>query len=147
MGLYHGRDIETDDAGEIQIENGDLKLGRTRRSYLQALHWLVLSNTGDVNSPETVANLGQYIGSINNALTHRSMEQSVRFAVINQQTFARDDLSIKVVPVDYNTAALTVRMGGHYLLDEDEGVDEGLQTLAYTIPFSTALPVKVEFPS
>jgi len=146
MGYYIGRDIEVDDAGEIQVEHGALKLARTRRSYLQVLHWLILCNAGDVHDPDTVANLTQYVGDLNVAVTHRRMEDSVRFGVVNQKAFVLEDLRIRVGPVDLNEAALTVRLGGQYFLDEDEGEDEGLQTLAYEIPFSTALPVKVNIP-
>jgi len=144
MGYYSVRDIETDDAGEIQVENGDLKLASVKRSHVQALHWLILTNRGEYLWGDSVANLGAYIGSLNVPRTHRAMEMSVIDALTNQGAFFRGDVRIRVVPIDYYEVLVTARMFGDYELQPGEEEEDEDQILGYRYPFGTGLPVKMD---
>ncbi len=144
MALYIFTDIETDDAGEIQTENGDLKIASTRRSHLQALNWLVLTNKGDVVDGDPVADLGVLQGRLNIAPTHRLGEHQIRRAVIYQELFDPGDLEVKMVPVDSDAAAITIRVNGFYSeKDPDDAEATTHQILAFYFPFDNATPVPV----
>lgn len=146
MGTYLGHDIETDDGGEIQLENGDLKIASTKRSFLQSLNWIVMTNRSESYSQDAVANLGSYLGALNIPSTHRGIEAHVRQAVIFQGLFDPNDLFVKVIPVTIDSVSMTIRMAGEYIEDRD-GDDEdptvGYQTLGYVFPFDNATPSRV----
>jgi hypothetical protein len=146
MGSYLGHDIETDDAGEIQLENGDLKLASSKRSFLQCLNWIVMTNRSESYTPDAMANLGSYLGSLNIPTTHRGIEAHVRQAVTFQGLFDPNDLFVKVIPVTIDSVSLTVRMAGEYTEDREEDTGDptvGYQTLGYVFPFDNATPVRV----
>lgn len=147
MGTYLARDIECDDAGEIQVQDGDLKLASTKRSHIQALHWLILTNRGEGFWGEAVADLGTFNGRLNIPRTHRAMEANILRAMENQRAFHRGDVRIRVVPIDFNEVLVTARMHGTYILQDNEGPEDEDETLGYRYPFDTGLPVKMDLPS
>lgn len=144
MGYYTLRDVEVDDGGELQVENGDLKLASTKRSHAQAIHWVILTNRGEYMWGDSVANLGAFIGNLNLPRTHRAMEGSTLRALANQSLFFKGDVRIKVVPIDFNEVLITARMFGDYELEDGEGSEDEDQLLGYRYPFGTGLPVKVD---
>lgn len=135
--LYVQRDIEVDDGGEIQFENGDLKVASVKRSHIQALHWLVASNRGDVFDGDTVADIGAWFGRLNIERNHRAMEEGCRRAVFEQKLFGPGDVLFAVVPVGPTAAAVTARMFGTFI--EPTGLeDDALPTfLGYVFTFGT----------
>ncbi len=144
MALYLDRDIETDDAGEIQIEHGDLKLGSVKRSFTQAFNWSLLTNRGEGLWGDAMANLGVFFGSLNIPRTHRAMEASIKRALEKQRAFFPGDVDVSVVPVDDNEAVVMAKLRGTYLLQDGEDATAEDQHLAYRYPFGTGLPVKVD---
>lgn len=147
MALYLGHDIETDDGGDVLFENGDLKLASVKRSHLQALNFVVLSNRTDLLEADAAANLSVFNGSQNLPRTHRLIEEYVRRAVDNQRLFQVGDLRVRVVPVEPDAVALTVRMSGTYIEDRDVDREDpalGYEVLAYLYPFGTGLPERIE---
>ena len=133
--IYMTRDLETDDGGEIVLENGDLKVASVKRSHIQALNWLLASNRGDVLDGDTVADLGSWFGRLNIDRNHRSMESECRRAISEQKLFGPGDVRLSVVPIGPNVAAVTARMFGTYI--EPIGLeDDALPTfLGYVFSF------------
>lgn len=146
MAFYLAHDIETDDGGDIVLENGDLKIASVKRSHLQALNFIILSNRTDMLDADAAANLAVFCGAMNLPRTHRMIEEYVRRAVDNQRLFSGGDLQVRVVPIERDAVALTVRMIGTYLEDqEDDRADaaSGWETLGYMYPFGTGLPERI----
>jgi hypothetical protein len=147
MALYALVDLLTDDAGEIQFEYGDLKVASVKRSHLQALNWLVMTNRSEmVTEPDAAANVGSFQGFLNNGRTHRSVESSIRRAIIFQGLFDPGDLDVRMTPVSLEDAALTVRMRGQYVESDPEERDDPVntyQTLAYLWPYENTYPVRL----
>jgi hypothetical protein len=142
MGIYALQDIETDDGGELQFENGDLKRASVKRSYLQALNWIIMTNRIEAPVPDAVANIGAYQGSLNIPRTHRSIEASIRRAVSFQNLFAVDDLDVRMTPISLEDAALTVRMKGLYVEEQQQYINDPMDTvqvLGYLHPFENAI--------
>lgn len=148
MALYLETDVETDDGGEIQLENGDLKVATATRSHLQALNWLVMTDAGEGPGDGPAGNLGSFFGSMNVPRTHRAMEASLRQAVIDQRLFLPNDVSFRLTKVEPSVAFLRVTFLGEFFINEDEGEtwDGNYQVLSYTFPFMTAEIVKIETP-
>jgi hypothetical protein len=147
MALYPLVDLLTDDAGEIQFENGDLTLASVKRSYLQALNWLIMTNRREtITDPDAVANIGSFQGFLNNTRTHRNIEASIRRAVIFQGLFDPSDLDVRMTPVSLEDAALTVRMRGQYIENEESERDDPVntyQTLAYLWEYNNTYPTRL----
>jgi hypothetical protein len=146
MALYALQDILTDDAGELQFDNGDLLIASVKRSHLQALNWLVMSNRPESTVPDAMANILAYQGSLNIPRTHRAIEASIRRAVIFQGLFDSGDLDVRMTPVSLEDAALTVRMRGQYVEEQEEFRQDQtstFQTLAYLYPFDNGTPVRI----
>lgn len=146
MALYLAHDVETDDGGDIVLENGDLKLASVKRSHLQALNYIILCNRTDLLEPDAAANLAVFCGAMNLPRTHRLIEEYVRRAVDSQGLFSLGDLRVKVVPIERDAVALTVRMSGTYLEDQDEDREDavsGWEVLGYMYPFGTGLPERI----
>ena len=138
MGAYIARDIETDDGGELQFQNGDLKVASVKRSALQALNWLVASNRGDTLQGDAVADLGSWFGRLNIPRNHRAMEDQMRRAALVQGIFSPGDVQFAVVPVDLNDAAVTARLFGTFVEPDPSLQDDGYAVLGYVFPFGTA---------
>jgi hypothetical protein len=136
--LYSQRDIEVDDGGEIQFDGaGDLKVASAKRSHLQALHWLLASNRGDVLLGDTVADLGAWFGRLNVERNHRAMERNISRAIFEQRIFGPGDVQVRVVPVGPNEAAVTARLYGSYI-EPVELADDAWDTfLGYVFTFGT----------
>lgn len=143
MGVYVRRDIETDDGGELQFENGDLKVASVKRSHLQALNWLIASNRGDTIHGDAVGDLGAWFGRLNIPRNHRSMEEQIRRALLVQGLFSPGDVRLAVIPVSENDAAVTARLFGTFVEPSTDLVDEGYAVLGYVFPFGTAQLVRV----
>lgn len=147
MTFYNAHDIETDDAGEIQLENGDLKLASTRRSFLQALNYVIMCRHGEVwTNAEAAGNLEAFIGKMNNARTHRLMEDAVKRAGFFQKLIQPADIFVSVIPVDVNDVALTVRAVGEFYEDfvrDQDLPNAGWQVLGYIYPLGTGQPKRV----
>lgn len=146
MATYFSHDIETDDAGELQFENGDFKIASTKRTFLQALHWMILSSRPDCVEPDAMANLTVYKGRLNTPSTHRAMEAQIRQAAFFQQVADLGDLDVKVTPVSEEAVALTVRMRGQFIEDRPEDLEDstsGFQVLGYLFPFESGVPQRV----
>ncbi|TXH13798.1 MAG: hypothetical protein E6R03_10675 [Hyphomicrobiaceae bacterium] len=146
MAYYVGHDIETDDAGEVQFENGDIKLASTKRTFLQGLNWMIMSSRTESSVPDAMAHLVVYKGRLNIANVHRSIETSIRQAALYQNLFDPNDLDVRVVPIATDAASLTVKLKGVFLEDRLEDQDDPIvsyQTLGYVFPFESATPERV----
>lgn len=143
MAIYIRRDLEVDDGGELQFERGDIKLATTKRSIVQALTYLILTDRGDAMVPEAAGDLGSFFGALNLPRTHRSMEHSVSRAIAEQGLMAPGDVAIRVVPVDIEVAAITARISGTFV-EEDDTVDFEDVLLGYIYPFGVGQPSQVE---
>jgi len=144
MAVYIARDVETDDGGEIQFQNGDLKIASVKRSHLQVLHWLIASNRGDTIHGDAVGDIGAWFGRLNIARNHRAIEEQIRRALLVQGAFSPGDVRVLVVPVSENDAAVTARLFGTFVEAEAGLEDEGYAVLGYVFPFGTAQLRRVE---
>jgi len=144
MGAYLTRDIETDDGGELQFENGDLKVASVKRSALQVLNWVIASNRGDTIHGDAVGDLGAWFGRLNIPRNHRAMEEQIRRALLVQGYFSPGDVRVGVVPVGLNEAAVTARLFGNFLEPSADLEEEGYAVLGYVFPFGTAQLRRVE---
>lgn len=143
MALYLFRDIEVDDGGELQFENGDLKVASVKRSHLQLLHWVIASNRGDAIVSDAVADLGAWFGRLNIPRNHRAMEEQVRRALFVQGYFVPGDVRVSVVPISETDAAVTAHLFGSFQEPSTDLEDEGYASLGYVFPFGTAQLEKV----
>lgn len=144
MGVYITRDIQTDDGGELQFENGDLKVASVKRSALQALNWVIASNRGDTLHGDAVGDLGSWFGRLNIPRNHRAMEDQVRRALLVQGLFTPGDVRVVIVPVDINDAAVTARLFGTFVEPSADLEEDGYAVLGYVFPFGTAQLRRVE---
>lgn len=143
MGIYFAQDVQVDDGGELQFENGDLKLASVKRSHLQALHWLIASNRNDCIYGDATANLGAWFGRLNINTNHRAMEEQITRAIIAQRIFTPGDVRVAVIPVAENDVAITAHLFGSFQELDPRLEDDGYATLAYLFPFGTAVLEKV----
>lgn len=143
MGMYFQQDIEVDDGGELQFDNGDLKIASVKRTHLQALHWAIACNRDDSLVPDATANLGIWFGSLNIARNHRAMEDQIKRAIAIQEVFFVSDVAIRVVPVSETEAAVTAHLLGIFDEPSAELEDVGYANLGYVFPFSTGVLKKV----
>lgn len=133
MALFTLVDIETDDAGEIQVENGDLKLASPRRVAIQMLDFLLKSNFGEYTpEPIVCANFAEFMGDPNLPRTHNLMRQNAFEALRQQKVFQPGDVDLRIEAIDTDKAAVFARM----LLQFSEEGDSIV--LAYKFPFPDA---------
>ena len=136
--MYTQQDIEVDDGGEIQFELGDLKVASVKRSHVQALHWLMACNRGDVLNGDTVGDIGAWFGRLNHERNHRLMEDGIRRAVVQQKLFGPGDVQVAVVPVGATQAACTARLFGTFIEPRRDLEDDALPSfLGYVFTFGT----------
>jgi hypothetical protein len=135
MATYFFRDVETDDEGEIQIQNGDFEIATTERTAIQLANWVMLTEFADyLPLPTFGANLGEYLGYPNVARTRLLMRQSARNAFIEQQYFDPTDIRLVVEPIDVNEAGVLLQLLGEFELEPDEET-LGQIILAFRYPF------------
>jgi hypothetical protein len=130
MGFFLIQDIETDDAGEIQVANGDLKLASRRRTAIQMFNWLMLTNHAEyAPDPLVCANLGEFIGAPNIRRTHNLMRQNAMEGIRLQQVFFPHDIQLEIEPIDSDAAGVVAKLN----LSFDEASDPIV--LAYQFPY------------
>lgn len=139
MSYYSDVDIETDDGGEIILENGDLKLATARRSHIQAVNWSVLTNREETIHVDAVASLLQYHGAHNNARNRGAMELAIRQALMAQRVVAGSDVKARVVSIDINKVFVRVEVFGTFLGDEDLDMPTEYQILSYIYQTDTGV--------
>lgn len=139
MAFYFAIDIETDDGGEIVLENGDLKLATARRSHLQAVNWSVLTNRPETIHQDAVADLNGYHGRKNVQINRAAMETAIRQALRAQGVVAPSDVFVRVVSVDISKVFIRVEVTGSYVGDDDTDFVEEHQILSYIYQTDTGV--------
>jgi len=130
MGFFLIQDIETDDAGELQVSNGDLKLATRRRTAIQLFNWVMLTNHAEyAPDPLVCANLAEFIGAPNIRRTHQLMRQNAMEGLRLQRIFFPTDVQIEIEPIDSNAAGVVAKL--HLEFDE---VGDSI-VLAYNYPY------------
>ncbi len=128
-------DIETDDAGEVQPENGDFKMASSRRTAVQLLDFLLKTDLGGyAPQPMAGANFGEFIGAHNIARTHNLMTQNAYEAMRFQGVFTQADVFLRIEPIGIYEAAVLAQMSLGFVLSEDEDDNEGI-LLAYRFQY------------
>jgi hypothetical protein len=130
MAFFLLRDIETDDAGEIQVQNGDLKLAAPRRTAIQLFHFLMLTNHGEyAPDPLVCANLAEFIGAPNIRRTHTLMRLNAMEGVRLQGVFLPQDIRLEIEPIDVDAAGLVAKLALEF-----DGPGDPI-VLAYQYPY------------
>jgi hypothetical protein len=136
MAIFAAVDIETDDAGEIQVENGSIAVASTKRSHIQLLDFTLKTNYSEYTpAPLVAANFEEFIGDPNVSRTHNLMLQNFYEALRLQGIFTPADVAIRIVPIDLSEVAVLVRLSGEFSEANQDDVTSGWQTLAYRYPF------------
>ena len=144
MTIYILQDIETTDDGDLVIDTfGDLKVASPMRTMSQCMNNLMLTDKGDLKTDPTFgANIGAYIGSKNDQMTHRNMELDIMQASEDQGAAIPKDFTVDVVPIDVDTVGVIAQIKGAYLYQPTDGLTplattstDGV-TMAYIFPFS-----------
>lgn len=140
MAFFLIQDIETDDAGEIQVQNGDLKLATPRRTAIQMFNWLLLTNHAEyAPSPLICANLGEFIGAPNIRRTHNLMRQNAFEGIRLQGVFAPSDIQLMIEPIADDTAGVIAKLSMEF-----EGVGDPI-VLAYQYPYPDGTITALEY--
>jgi len=130
MSVFLLQDIETDDAGDVQVQNGDLKLATPRRTAIQMLDWLLKTDlAGYDGAPLVAANFGEFLGAPNISRTHNLMKKNAYEGLKQQGVFPPGDVVIHIEPVDVDTAAVFAQCYSQFAF-EGEPI-----TLAYEFPY------------
>jgi len=132
--MYNQRDIETDDQGELILENGDLKMASAHRSISQPTLFVSLTDVGGyMPDLEFGGNLGTFIGKLSNTATWADMERSLRGGIIQQAILTGDTYQITVVPVDTDVALVMLKL--QINTDEALASDDQPQSITYGFKF------------
>jgi hypothetical protein len=145
--FFTNRDVETDDEGEILVENGDFKLANTERTAIQLVNFVVLTDWGDYTpSPRTGANLAEYIGQHNINRTHLLMMENLRHAFNRQRALETYALEVQVHEIGDDEAGVMIQIKAVFDdLDEDER-SYGSPILGYKFPFYSAQIERIDLP-
>lgn len=109
--MYTQVDIETNDDGELVLDNGDLKMASVHRSISQSTLFVSLTDIGGyVPDPEFGGNLGSFIGKLSNTATWADMERSLRGGIVQQAILTGDTYQITVAPVDTDVAFVMLKL-------------------------------------
>ena len=132
--MYFQRDIETNDDGELVLENGDLKMATVHRSIAQSTLFVSMTDIGGyVPEPEFGGNMGTFIGKVSNTSTWADMERSLRGGIIQQAILTGDTYQITVVPVDTDVALVMLKL--QINTDEALASDDQPQSITYGFKF------------
>ena len=141
--LFLELDVETDDEGEILVEQGDLKLADSERTAIQSANFIVLTDFGDYTpEPAIAANLGEFIGHPNSARTHNLMLQNIHEAFRLQNLFLARAIKVVVSPIAVDEAGVVLKL----LADFGQTAEEdsyGSPVLAFKFPYPNGQIEKV----
>jgi hypothetical protein len=152
MTIYILQDIETTDDGDLVIDTfGDLKVASPMRTIAQCVNNLLLTDKGDLKTePSFGANIGSYIGSINNKTTQNLMQMDILQSAEDQGAVIPKDLTVDVIPVDVDKVGVIAEVRGSYLYQPSDGLFpisttsvDGI-TMAYIFPFSDGVLRRVD---
>lgn len=145
MAVYSLTDIEVTDDGDLVLDKlGDIKVASPFRTVAQLINTVILTNKGELLAePGFGANLQTYYGSKNNPYTHQMMESEIIEEIRRQGYIDLSDISVDVLPIDINEAALMVEMRGQFIDTETTGafgrflpISDGV-TFGYIYPFTS----------
>ena len=140
MAFFLIQDIETDDAGEIQVQGGDLKLATPRRTAIQMFNWLMLTNHAEyAPDPLVCANLGEFIGSPNIRRTHNLMRQNAFEGIRLQGVFFPSDIQLEIEPIAADAAGVVAKLSLEFDTEGDPIV------LAYNYPYPDGTITVLEY--
>lgn len=132
--MYYEKDIETDDSGELILENGDLKMATCSRSLTQSTLFVTMTDVGDYGPvPEFGGNLGSFIGKLSGTQTWQDMEKSLRGGLHNQAILSADSYQITVVPVDTDVAFVMLKL--QLVTQEDLAANREPESITYGFKF------------
>ena len=136
--MYNQRDIETDDQGELILDNGDLKMASAHRSISQSTLFVSLTDVGGyMPDPEFGGNLGTFIGKLSNTATWADMERSLRGGIIQQAILTGDTYQITVVPVDTDVALVMLKLQISTAEELSSDAEPQSITYGFKFPFMT----------
>jgi hypothetical protein len=140
MGFFALRDIETDDIGELILENGDLKLASNRRTAIQLFDFIVKTNHGEYTpAPLVCGNLAEFIGSPNIRRTHNLMRLNAFEGLRLQGVFTTSDVQLEIEPIDASIAGMVARLRLQF------DTDGATIVLAYQYPYPDGAITALEF--
>lgn len=136
--MYASHDIETNDDGELVLENGDLSMATTYRSIVQSVLFMAMTDAGGYNpDPQFGSNLGTFFGKLSNTVTWSDMERSLRGGIIQQGVLAGNSYQINVVPVDTETALVMLKLQIATVEDLESDQEPVSITYGFKFPFLT----------
>ncbi len=142
MGTYFQRDIESTDDGDLVLDsNGDFKIASPIRTTAQAVNNFLLTNKGELLTDVNFgANLQSFYGDRNVVDTHRLMERSILAGLEVQKLIDPSDLSVDVIPIETDEAAIIIDIKGQFIDFEKTGAfgfieNNNGQVYGYKYPF------------
>ena len=140
MAVYIHQDIATTFDGDLELSNnGDLKIGSSMETYKAVANFMLRTDFGDYAPDKSIGcNLGSFVGELNNSDTHQDMEYSIN-RVLQDQIFAKSDVTTDVVAMDVNEAVCIVNIAGHYIVDNQVQYFDSIR-LTYLYPYIEGQP-------
>jgi len=133
--LFLELDVETDDEGEILVEQGDLKVADSQRTAIQSANFIVLTDFGDYTpEPGIAANLGEFVGYPNSARTHNLMLQNIHEAFRLQNLFLARAIRVLVSPIAEDEAGVVLKLLADFGEADEQG-EYGSPVLAFKYPY------------
>jgi len=146
--IHSEYDVESEDNGDLVLENGDFKTATASRSVMQALSFVMLTDYGEYTpQPLTGANLGSFIGKNNTPSTRSKMRSSIKFGLSEQGAVSPDQILLNVVPVDVDKALAILKLGAIFVEKEVADVLTESLVAGFAIPYLSGTVTKVVLPN
>lgn len=134
MAIYIESDIRSNYSGDICLSpKGDLDLGSSVDTYFTSVNFILKTNNGEYQPNSLVgADLGYFVGEINNTESHQQMKYNIDTSL--DRIMDPKDISSYVTYFTREEALCTVFLKGTFLID-NELVDYERITLTYAFPY------------
>lgn len=145
MALYSLMDLASNFSGDICVaDNGDLEIANALDTTKAIVNFILRTDYGDYSPNENVgSNLGNYIGEINTSKIHSQIETNIKNSLVTE-LFDKGDLSVDVVPFDFNEALVVISLAGSYLIDNEiTYVEEDRMTFSFPYIEGSISPLTV----
>lgn len=140
MALYNDIDISLNFSGDLKLNSkGDIQLADSLETYKSAANFILRTDYGEYAPNSAVGcNLGSFIGERNVAETHDHMKYSI-FTNLVSNIFDQSDITVDVVPFDYNEAMCLIQIAGTYNISGKLVTVDG-ERMIYSFPYIDGNP-------
>lgn len=133
--MYILRDIESSVSGDVVIgANGDLSLADSFETVKLAVNFITRTDKGDYQPDARVggdlgANIGENLSKEVTTAMENGLTQNLSKFILNPS-----DFQVHAIPIEHDTVAVFVAVGGQYLDNDGNILDVNPTVLSYTFP-------------